>query len=242
MDTAFKNFFRKTASFPKFKSKYNKQSFSLPQSVKVDFKSDHIHIPKIGSVLAILHRKFEGEIKTCTFSKTKTGKYFCSVLVEDGKPAPNKCKVDKVTGIDLGIKDFITFSNGDKISGERPLKDALCKLQRLQQKLSGKVKGSNNYRKLKRCIASLLEYISNCRADNLHKLSSRIIDENQAIIVEDLNVKKMLEDGHKNLSRSIGDASWGIFVNMLEYKAEWRGKHFHKVPSKTHQGCVLIVV
>src|SRR5690606_1088512 len=146
--------------------------------VFVLFKENKIQIPKIGKIFSVLHRKFEGKIKTCTVSKTKTDKYFISVLVDDGKDFPEKLP-GKTIALDLGIKDFITFSTGDKIKGFKFYNNKLKKLNLLNKKFSKKKKGSNNRNKLRFKIAKFFEKITNKRKDYLHKLSKKIINENQ---------------------------------------------------------------
>ena len=229
LDSSYKNFFRTHKGFPKFKNKYSKQSFSIPQFVTIDFKKSYVKIPKLGNVLASIHRKFEGIIKTCTISKTTTDKYFISVLVEDNSPIPKKEKGTNYLGIDLGIKDFAIFSDGTKIENPKILKFYLNRISRFQQILSAKIKGSNNYNKVKRKIALLHEKISNKRDDFLHKLSSRIINNNHVICIEDLDIKDLLEKSNNVMSRNISDVSWSKFVAYLIYKAEWYGKEVVKV-------------
>jgi len=192
LENGFNNFFRRCKNgenpgYPKYKSKYGKQSISYPQNVSVDFKNNKIKIPKVGNVSAVLHRKFIGEIKTCTVSKSKTDKYFISVLVDNDQELPRKLPrklPGKTIALDLGIKDFITFSNGKKIKGEKYFKIHAKKLAREQRKLSLKKKGSKNRIKQKLKVAKVHEKISNKRNDYLHKLSKKIIDENQVIIIE----------------------------------------------------------
>ena len=229
LDSSYKNFFRNHKGFPKFKNKYSKQSFSIPQFVIVDFKKSYVKIPKLGNILASIHRKFEGIIKTCTISKTTTDKYFISILVEDSLSIPRKEKGTNYLGIDLGIKDFAIFSNGTKIENPKILKFYLNRISRFQQVLSAKIKGSNNYNKIKRKIALLHEKISNKRDDFLHKLSSRIINNNHVICIEDLDVKNLLEKSPSVMARNIGDVSWSKFITYLIYKAELYGKEVVKV-------------
>ena len=229
LDSSYKNFFRNHKGFPKFKNKYSKQSFSIPQFVTVDFKKSYIKIPKLGNVLASVHRKFKGIIKTCTVSKTTTDKYFISILVDDNSSIPKKEKGTNYLGIDLGIKDFAIFSDGNKIENPKILKLYLGKISRFQQILSKKIKGSNNYNKIKRKIALLHEKISNKRDDFLHKLSSRIINNNHVICIEDLDVKNLLEESNSVIARNISDVSWSKFITYLIYKAEWYGKKVVKV-------------
>jgi len=225
LESAFTKFFREKKGFPKFKSKKNPiQSFPVPQHYTVDFEKGNIKLPKFGIVKAVLHRKFEGELKTATVSKSYTGKYYISILVEDGKELPTNGTFSESTtiGIDLGIKDFAVFSTGEKIENPKYLKNSIKRLKVLQKRVSRKQKGSKNREKAKQRLAVLHEKISNQRTDFQHKLSSRLISENQAIAVETLNVKGMQKNHH--LAQAIGDSAWSSFVTKLEYKAKWLGK------------------
>ena len=224
LDSAYTKFFKKQNKFPAFKSKYAKQSFSLPQKVKVNFQNSIITIPKIGNIKTIFHRIFEGNIKTCTISKTPTNKYYISILVDNNKELPEIVSGDKNIGIDLGIKTFATFSNGEKINNPKFLNKSLKKLQLLQKVLSRKIKTSQNYRKLKYKIAILHEKICNKRDNFLHQISKSIINNNHVIIMEDLDIQSLLEKSNTCMSRNIGDVSWSKFVTMLKYKALWNGK------------------
>ena len=250
LDTAYKNFFRRnkkglSKGFPKFKRKFDKQTLSLPQGVSLDFKDSKIILPKIGRVFAVLHRKFKGKIKTCVVSKTKSNKYFCSVLVENDENIPTKTPIEFITdkdviALDVGISHFLTDSKGNKVENPKFYHRSLEKLKRLQRKLSKLKKRSENYSKMKLRIAKLHEYISNCRKDFLHKLSSNIVNDNQVIIVEDLNVENMKTDTYKSLARNISDVSWSEFFRMLEYKSLWRGKYYIKVnPRNTSKKCSI---
>lgn len=216
LDSAYKNFFRRVKQgqnpgFPKFKSKFAKQTLSFPQGVNVHSKESKIQIPKIGKVLGILHRRFpeDAKIKTCTLSKSLTNKYFISILVDDGQKLPIKT-FGKTIGIDLGIKDFVTFSDGTKIQSEKFLSKYLKKLKIAQKRLSLKKKGSNNRQKTKFKLAKIYEKITNCRQDNLHKISKRIIDENQLIIIEDLNVKSMMKNTFRSLASENGNPKFEL--------------------------------
>lgn len=224
LDKAYKTFFKNKKGFPKFKNKYARQSFALPQFVKVDFKTNNIILPKIGKIKASLHRFFSGVIKTCTVSKTPSNKYYISVLVDNNIPLPEKSEEGKEIGIDLGIKDYAIFSTGEKLHNPKFLDKLLSRVKYLQKALALKTRGSNNYNKLKLRIAVLHEKIVNCRKNFLHKLSKQIINENQVIILENLSVKKLMENNSKTMARNIADVSWAMFINMLKYKAEWYGK------------------
>ena len=244
LDCAYKNFFRRIKSggppgFPKFKSKFGKQSISFPQGIRIDYKSSKIFIPKLKNILAVIHRKIPDNctIKTCTVSKTVTNKYYISVLVEDHLEQPQKV-LGKEIGIDLGIKDFCTFSDGTKNPGQKFLNKYLKKLKHVQRKLSLKKKGSNNRNKVKFRLAKVHEKIANSRKDSLHKISKQIIDENQVIFLENLAIKSMMEESNRNLARNIGDVSWGEFVTILKYKSDLYGKYVFEVnPAYTSRIC-----
>jgi putative transposase len=225
VESAFTKFFREKKGFPNFKSKKNPlQAFQIPQSYSVDFDNNIIKLPKLGNVKAVLHRRFEGNLKTATVSRTPAGKYFISLLVDDEKSLPKKQEFTTETtiGIDIGIKDFVVLSNGEKIENPKYLKTSLKKMKALQRQVSRKVKGSNNRRKVIKKLTKLHEKITNQRNDFQNKLSFRLICENQAIALETLNVDGMIKNHH--LAQSISDASWSSFVTKLQYKAEWSGK------------------
>ncbi len=230
MDNAFVRFFKEKKGFPKFKNKHgSKQSFSVPQGIKVDWENRKVSVPKIKNIKFIMDRKPSGDIKSATINRTPTNKYFISILVDTGVKPPKKHKIKEETsiGVDLGIKDFLITSNGDKIDNPKYLKSHLFRLKKLQRRASKKQKGSNNRRKANFRVAKIHEHITNLRTDFLHKLSSKLISENQTICLEDLNVHGMLKN-HK-LARSIQDCSWSKFNEFLEYKAEWNGVNIIRI-------------
>ncbi len=232
LDNAFVAFFHKKNKFPKFKSKHNsKQSCQYPQGVRINFTDSTIKLPKIGSIQAILHRSFEGKIKTVTLSKTSTCKYFVSVLVDNEIPLPSKLEVGEntITGIDVGLKHFATLSNGIKVDNPHLLSQSEQRLKVLQRRLSKKQKGSISYKKTKRILALQHEHITNQRNDFLHKLSHKLVSENQVTMLscEDLNVEGMLKNHH--LAKAIADVSWCKFNEYLRYKCDWYGKTYMQI-------------
>ncbi len=242
LTTAYKNFFDGRARFPRFKSKHGRQSIQYPQNVKVE--DGTLKLPgKIGTVKAKIHRGIEGAIKTVTVSKDSSGKYFASILTvsEAGQQRPTvegdnpQVSTDsealaslrasgKIVGIDLGLKYFAVVSNGSKVSkfdNPKHLTKHEKNLKRKQQKLARKQKGSNSRHKYKKVVARVHERVSNSRQDFLHKLSRKLVNENQVVVVENLHVKGMVRN--HNLAKAISDAGWGIFTNFLAYKLEKKG-------------------
>ena len=218
LNKAYTNFFQGRAKFPKFKSKQGKQSIQYPQNVIV--KGDNLCVPKIGEIKAVLHREIAGTIKTVTISKTPSDKYFASILCET-EESLNSSTGGKTLGIDLGLKDFAIVHDGEgatKYSNPRHLKRHERNLRRKQQKLARKTKGSKTRERYRLFVAKVHERVSNTRQDFLHKLSRKLVDESQVIVVENLNVKGMVRN--RKLSKAISAVGWGMFVNFLAYKLE----------------------
>lgn len=232
LDTAYTNFFRNTKAvgFPRFKSRKDRQSFLCPQHCRVDFKKETITIPKAKDIPAVLHRNFKGTVKTVTVSMTPSGKYFASVLVDTAIQVlpPIRVQVDTALGIDLGIKSLAVCSDGRTFDNPKNLQKSLGRLKLLQKRLSRKQKGSSNRNKARIRVARLQEYIANSRKDNLHKITHALTHDSQVrtICMEDLNVKGMQRNHH--LAQAVGDASFGMFLTLLEYKCSWYGVNLIK--------------
>ncbi len=226
MSRAFVNFFERRAKYPKFKSKHGKQSIQYPQGVKL-VDGCKIFLPKIGNVKAVIHREIIGTIRTVTVSRNPAGQYFASVLTEDGAALPKVLLDGKIIGVDVGLTHIAVTSDGSKFENPKHFVRAAKNLKRKQQKLSRKVKGSNTRGKVRLLVAKAHNHIACARKDFLHKLSQRIVDENQVIAVEDLHVKGMM--ANHCLAKAIGDASWNMFTSFLKYKAERAGKGYIEV-------------
>ena len=223
LDVAYNNFFNKRAEFPMFKKKKNQQSFQVPQHFSI--KDNMLDIPKCKGIKIKLHREIQGIIKSITISKTPSGKYFASVLVEMDIADP--VYSGNEIGIDYGVKSFITCSNGESVDNPKHTKKHEKRNKRLQKRVSRKVKGSNNRKKAIKRLAKKHEKVTNQRQDFLHKLSKKLISENQAIFIENLAISNMVKN--HCLAKSISDTGWNTFVNMLKYKGQWYGCHIYEI-------------
>ena len=186
-----------------------------------------IYSKKIGLIYAKIHRPIEGKLKTVTITKNCCDQYFASILFENGKNKPQSSIEGKAIGIDLGLTHFAITSDGSKFDNPKWFKKHELNLKRKQQQLSRKQKGSSNRSQARKRVAKIHNKISNCRSDYNHKLSRRIVDENQVICVENLHVKGMVKN--RKLSKSISQVGWGQFCTMLKYKAEQEGKVYQEV-------------
>ena len=225
LDTAYVNFFRGNAQFPNFKSRKHKNTFTIPQFGRLE--ENKIIIPKFkgGIKVKLDKRKVNGKIGKMNITKTPTNKYYVSIFTE--QTIEQLPKTNKQCGIDLGLKDFVITSDEIKYKNNRYTKKYSRELKKAQQHLSRKEKGSNGFEKQKLKVAKIHEKISSCRLDTLHKVSKELVEDYDLISIEDLNVKGMIKN-HK-LSKHIADASWGNFVNLLQYKCDWYGKELIKV-------------
>ena len=230
--TAFGNFFKGRAKFPKFKSKKIPQrSYQCPQHGSVDFEKGTLNLPKLKGIKAVFSRQFDGKIKTVTISKTATGKYYASILVEtnQAKVTASIIESDKTIGIDLGLNHLLIQSDGQKIENPKYLRQAQKRLAIQQKIFARKKKESKNYQRQKLNVACIYEKVRLQRLDLHHKLTHHLICENQATTyaVEDLGIKNMVKNS--KLAKSISDVAWGQFLTLLQYKAEWYGKNVLKI-------------
>ncbi len=274
LDSAFAAFFRRvkagqTPGYPRFKSKHGReQSFTCTQTLAADHTERRIKLPKCGWVKCRGLRQFDGKIKRITVRQSASGRYTASLLIEDGQVEPMPTALAEgvaVVGIDMGCKtdgdrqQLATLSTGQVILMPAYLKGALKRLARAQRTLARKTKGSNNRRKQRQRVARLHERVANQRRDFLHQTTHRLTRENQALAVEDLNVKGMMaaprpkqdEQGNylpngrsakRGLARSLANVGLGEFARQLRYKALWRGVTLldcgrFEPSSKTCSGC-----
>jgi putative transposase len=200
-----------------------------------------LRLPKIGDVHCKVSRQPEGTLKSVTVSVNPSGEYFAACLYDDGKDLPEKSSEGKAIGIDVGLTHYAITSDGTKHGNPKYYRKYEKKLAKRQKQLSRKLKGSNNRHKARIKVAKVHAKIVRCREDFLHKLSRKLVDENQVIVVENLAVRNMVKN-HK-LAKSISDAGWGDFCTMLKYKSEWEGKTYIEVDrfypsSKTCNNCL----
>lgn len=237
LESGFNRFYKKLAKFPRFKNKRAKQSFRVPQHVRVE--DNKLYIVKFREGIKVkLHRPIEGSIYNATISRNKAGQYFVCIGVqrhiEKHEPSENQ------VGVDLGVKALATCSDGKMFPNIKPYRTLEKKRRMLAKTLSRRVKGSRGREKARRKLARLDLKIANIRNDYLHKVSQKLVSENQTIVMEDLNVKGMMSN--RKLSKSIWDCSLYELVRQIKYKSKWYGREFLQVSrwfpsSKTCGSC-----
>ncbi|MCL1793935.1 MAG: IS200/IS605 family element RNA-guided endonuclease TnpB [Oscillospiraceae bacterium] len=250
LDQAYQNFFSsqkkgdKKFGYPQPKSKHdNRQSYrSKNNGNTIRLEGECIRIPKLGLIRYAKSKEVQGRILNATISRVPNGKYYISLCCTDVEEemiektgsvnrlawtAHELRSCSSHVGIDLGLKDFATDSNGEKYENHKHYRENESKMKRAQRRLSRKPKGSSNRNKARIRLATIHETIKNRRMDDLHKLSHKTVKENDIICIEDLNVKGMKRN-HK-LSKSVSDVGWGEFARQLEYKCKWRGKTLVKI-------------
>ena len=251
---AYQSFFKQGTGFPNFKKKGVRDSYTTNnQKGTVAVTNNTVKLPKIGHIRAKFPSRLNGLIKSATVSKTPSGKYYVSVLVETVVNELPKTKSN--IGIDLGLTDFVVLSDGTKVANPKFLSKLEQKLAREQKILAKrrevakaqqrKLSESSNYQKQRLKVAKVYEKITNTRKDFLHKLSFNLIKNHDVIAIEDLNVKGMVKN--RKLAKAISDSSWSSFVTMLIYKAEWYGKQVVKIDrwypsSKTCSNCDHLLI
>ena len=239
MDAAYQKFFKEHAGYPKFKSKHdNHKSYTTNftnGNIEISFENNKIKLPKLKWVKAKIHREFVGKIKSATISQNPSGKYFVSVLVETEHIQMESA--DCMVGIDLGIKDLLITSDGDKFDNIHTTKKYEDILVKEQRKLSHKIKGSKNWNKQRIKVARIHEKIQNTRIDNLHKISHKLVSENQVIVSEDLAVSNMVKN--HNLAKAISDCGWYELTRQISYKSDWNNRQYIKIGryTKSSQPC-----
>ena len=228
LDSAYQKFFKEHSGFPKFKSKKTHRYSYKTKNVNnnIQFLGKYIKLPKLGYVKIKNKHIPQGKILNATISQEPSGNYYVSACCTNVDIKPLH-KTDTNIGIDLGIKEFCTLSNTDKIDNPKYLQKSLKKLAKLQRRLSRKTKGSNNRNKARIKVARLQEHISNQRNDFLQKQTTTLVKNYDIIAIEDLQVKNMVKN-HK-LARNIADVSWSEFVRQLQYKCDWYGKQLVKI-------------
>ena len=241
LEDGFKNFFAKRSDYPKFKSKFNKQTYRTTcmkssykgkeySSIELDLVNRKIKLPKLGLVDIRGYRNLEvinGRIINATIEKDTTNKYYVSVLVDEIEVIKKQVKPTSIVGIDLGIKDLVVTSDGEKYSNPKELQKREKQLKRLQRKLSRQVKGSNNYQKTRVKIARVHSKIKNSRKHNMISIVNNLVKEHDIIVSEKLNVKKM--SSNHNIAKNILDASFNKICEMLKWKCKLHGKYYYQV-------------
>ena len=243
LEDSYKNFFAKRSSYPNFKNRFSKQSYRTTcirssykgkdySNIEIDLKNRKIKLPKLGLVSIRGYRNLErinGKIINATIEREKTNKYYVSVIVEEIEVVKEKVNPTSIVGIDLGIKDLVVTSDGEKYSNPKEIEKREKRIKRLQRKLSRQVKGSKNYYKTKEKIARVHSKIKNSRKHNLISIVNKLVKEHDIIISEKLKVREM--SSNHNLAKSILDASFNKICELLKWKTRIQGKYYYQVGS-----------
>ena len=242
LEDGFNNFFTKRSGYPRFKSKFNRQSYRTScvrgtykekeySNIEVDLLSRFIKLPKLGKIKIRGYRnreRIEGKILNATISRETTNKYYVSVVVV-GDILIEKAIPTSIVGIDLGIKDLVITSDGVKYSNDKILMKYEKRLKRLQRELSRREKGSKNYLKTKEKIARVHAKIKNYRKHYLNDIANEIVDEHDIIVTEDLKVQDMFKDKKKAFNKSLSDAAFSTLRSLIEWKCKIKGKIYYKI-------------
>ena len=222
---SYKNFFESGFGKPKFKSKKSYKDSYTTNNIDngIRIQGNKIKLPKIGWIKLKVHRKIEGTIKNATISKDNIGNYYISLTCQTSKNFILG-KVNSIVGIDLGIKDLYTDSNGNKVENPKYHQKSTKKIKKLQKNLSRKRKGSKNYEKARLKLAKTNLKVSNQRKDYLHKVSKQLINDNQVICLESLSIKDLCKTKNPNFNRASQDAGLGMFISFIVYKANLYGR------------------
>ena len=241
LEDSYKNYFSKRSAYPSFKNKFSKQSYRTNcitsvyknkkySNIKIDIKERMIRVPKLGLVKIRGYRNLNeltDKIINITIEKEKTNKYYVSVITEKEEETPKKITPTSIVGIDLGIKDLVVTSDGEKYPNPKEINKREKRLKRMQRKLCRQVKGSNNYNKTKEKIARIHSKIKNSRKHNIITIANKIVKEHDIIVSEKLNVKKM-SSNHK-LAKNILDAGFNKICELLKWKAKLLEKYYYQV-------------
>ena len=241
LEDSYKNYFSKRSAYPSFKNKFSKQSYRTNcitsiyknkkySNIKINIKEKMIKVPKLGLVKIRGYRNLNeltDRIINITIEKEKTNKYYVSVITQKEEETPKKITPTSIVGIDLGIKDLVVTSNGEKYPNPKEINKREKRLKRMQRKLCRQVKGSNNYNKTKEKIARIHSKIKNSRKHNIITIANKIVKEHDIIVSEKLNVKKM-SSNHK-LAKNILDAGFNKICELLKWKAKLLGKYYYQV-------------
>lgn len=240
LDNSYNKFFKEKVGYPKYKNKYAKNSYRTNlitsiyknkkyENIKLDLENKEITLPKLKKIKIRGYRnlnQIKGRIINATISREANNKYYVSVVYEEDLVVP-PIKQTKIIGIDLGIKDLVITSDYEKYQNEKILQKYEKRLKKYQRRLAKKIKGSNNYYKLKQKLATLHIKIKNARKYLIHQITKKVTEENAIIVTENLKIKNMIKN--KNIAKSLSDASLLEIIRQLEYKTKWKGKIMYKI-------------